>query len=130
MKNDRMFFEKFENRVKDDEIISKHVEAGNFEAAEDYIKSEIFNKPEEYFDMDKLRKAAQIDRRLTLREIIEKIFGFINRFKSKDELLNDEFDKFTSIYKPEVENVLPIKNFLKAYITDSTVRDIVETKEY
>ena len=130
MKIDRMFFEKFENRVKDDEIISQHVEEGNFEAAEDYIKFEIFNKPEEYFDMEKLRKAAQVDRRLSLREIIEKIFGFISRFKSKDELLNDEFDKFTSIYKPDAENILPIKNFLKAYITDSTVRDIVETKEY
>ncbi len=130
MKIDRMFFEKFENRVKDDDIISEHIEDGNFEAAEDYIKSEIFNKPEEYFDMEKLRKAAQVDRRLSLREIIEKIFGFISRFKSKDELLNDEFDKFTSIYKPEAENILPIKNFLKAYITDSTVRDIIETEEY
>jgi len=31
-----------------------------------------------------LRKAASVDRRLELREILEKIFGLIPRFKSKD----------------------------------------------
>ena len=41
----------------------------------------------------KLRKAAAADRRLTLREILEKVFGLIPRFKSKDELLEDEFAK-------------------------------------
>ena len=34
------------------------------------------------------------------------------------------------IYKPDSKYVLPIKVFLKAYITDNEVRDIVETKEY
>ena len=49
---------------------------------------------------------------------------------TKDELLEDEFEKFVAIYKPDNKYALPIKNYLKAYITDSEIRDIVETKEY
>ena len=78
----------------------------------------------------KLRKAIKLDRRLNIREIIEKIFGLIRDFKTKDELLEEEFEKFVSIYKPDSKYVLPIKLFLKAYITDNEVRDIVETKEF
>ncbi len=70
------------------------------------------------------------DSRITLKEFIEKIFGGISKFKSKDELLEDEFEKFVTIYKPDSKYALPIKNYLKAYITDSEIRDIIETKEY
>lgn len=51
-------------------------------------------------------------------------------FKMRNELLDEEVDKFISIYKPDSKHVLPIKLFLKAYITDSEIRDIVESKEY
>ena len=47
--------------------------------------------------LDKLRKAAAVDRRVTLREILEKVFDLIPGFKSKDELLEEEFDKFVAI---------------------------------
>ena len=112
-----------------DFVVDKVVE-GDFKAAEDYIRENIFDKPEEYYNLGKLRKAAQIDRRLTLREILERIFDLIPRFKSKEELLEEECTKFISVHKPTAECILPIKNFMKAYITDNTVRDIVETKQY
>jgi len=35
-----------------------------------------------------------VDRRLSVREILEKVFGRIPGFKSRDELLDDEFQKF------------------------------------
>lgn len=130
MKIDRMLFGQFAEKVKQDKFVSEKVAAGDFPTAEAYIKDEIFDKPEEYFNLNKLRKAAQVDRRITLREIIEKIFELIPRFKSREELLEEECSKFISIYKPDSDYALPIKNFLKAYITDSTVRDIVETRQY
>jgi type I restriction enzyme R subunit len=54
------------------------------------VNREVFDKPAEFYTLDKLRRAAAVDRRLTLREILEKIFGLIPRFKSKDELLEEE----------------------------------------
>ena len=130
MKIDRKFFDRFEETVKDDKFIKENFEKGNMEIVEEYVRNRIFDKPEDYFNLDKLRKAIKLDRRLNIREIIEKIFGLITDFKTKDELLEEEFEKFISIYKPDSKYVLPIKLFLKAYITDNEVRDIVETKEY
>src|SRR5439155_14499104 len=125
------FFEKFEGTVRQNETIAKAVEAGQWDRVIDYINHEVFNKPEEYYTLDKLRKAAAVDRRITLREILEKIFGFIPRFKSKDELLEEEFAKFVADYKPEEAQAIPaIKMYFKAYVTNGRVRQIIDEKEF
>jgi len=131
MKIDRMFFEKFEDTVRDNATIASAVEAGQWDRVIDYVNREVFDKPEEYYTLDKLRKAAAVDRRLTLREILEKIFGLIPRFKSKDELLEEEFSKFVADYKPEEAAAIPaIKTYFKAYVTSGRVREIIESKQF
>lgn len=131
MKIDRMFFERFEDSVRENETIAKAVEAGQWDRVIDYVNREVFDKPEEYYTLDKLRRAASVDRRLTLREILEKVFGLIPRFKSKDELLEEEFSKFVADYKPEEAAAIPaIKTYFKAYATSGRVRDIIESKQF
>ncbi len=131
MKIDRMFFEKFEDTVREDAAIARDVEAGRWDRVIDYVNREVLNKPEEYYTLDKLRKAAAVDRRLTLREILEKVFGLIPRFKSKDELLEEEFAKFVADAKPaEAEAIPAIRNFFKAYVTSDQVRYIIESKQF
>lgn len=131
MKIDRMLFKKFEDRLKMDDIIKKNVELGNWEHVVSHIQQEIFDKPEEYFDLEKLRKAAKIDRKVSIREVVEKIFGIIPKFKSKDELLEEEFHKFISIYPPgEDVNLRALKYFFKAYIVDQDIRQIITAKDF
>ncbi|MCR4334729.1 MAG: DEAD/DEAH box helicase family protein [Patescibacteria group bacterium] len=130
MKVDRKLFEKFEDTIKADSFIKEKYEQGDMQAVEEYVKTEIFDKPQEFYNLEKLRKSAKVDRRISLREVIDKIFGRLDKFKNKDELLEEEFEKFISIYKPDSKYYYPIKNFLKAYITDNEIREIVESKEY
>jgi len=131
MKIDRMFFEKFEDTVRENETIERAIEAGQWDRVIDYVNREVFDKPEEYYTLDKLRKAASVDRRLTLREILEKIFGLIPRFKSKDELLEEEFAKFVTDYKPAEASAIPaIKTYFKAYVTSGQVRHIIESRHF
>ena len=131
MKIDRMFFEKFEDTVRKNEFIANAVESGQWDRVIDYVNREVFDKPEEYYNLDKLRKAAAMDRRLTLREILEKIFGLIPHFKSKDELLEEEFVKFVADYKPEEAKAIhAIKNYFKAYVTSDLVRHTIESRQY
>jgi len=131
MKIDRMFYEKFEDAIRENPTVVEAVEAGQWDRVIDYVNREVFDKPNEFYTLDKLRKAAAVDRRLGLREILEKIFGMIPRFKSKDELLDEEFSKFVSDYKPEsAESVPALKNYFKAYITSNQIRHIIETAEY
>jgi type I restriction enzyme, R subunit len=136
MKVDRMFFEKFEDVVKADPVIAKQVGNAQWDQAIDYITTELFDKPSEYFNLDKLRRAAGVDRRLGLREILEKAFGLIPGFKSKNELLEEEFEKFlldqqsaTGFSADSTASaVQAMKYYFKAYATDHKLRDIIETK--
>jgi type I restriction enzyme, R subunit len=131
MRIDRMFFERFEDTVRENETIAAAVEAGHWDRVIDYVNREVFDKPEEYYTLDKLRKAAAVDRRLTLREILEKVFGLIPRFKSRDELLEEEFAKFVADTKPEEATAIPaIKTYFKAYVTSGRVRDIIDSRQF
>jgi type I restriction enzyme R subunit len=131
MKIDRMFFERFENAVKQDETIARGVEDGQWDHVLDYVSREILNKPEDFFTLEKLRRAASVDRRVTLREILEKIFGLIPRFQSRDELLEAEFNKFVADNKPSEAGAMPaIRSFFKAYVTSNYVRDQIDKREF
>ena len=131
MRIDRMFFERFEDTVRENPQIAEAVESGQWDRVIDYVNHEVFDKPDDYYTLDKLRKAAAVDRRLTLREILEKIFGLIPRFKSKDELLEEEFGKFIADAKPEEAEAIPaLRTFFKAYVTSNQLRHIIETKQY
>lgn len=131
MRIDREFYAKFEDTVRKDDFISTSVQAGQWDRVIDYVTKQVFNKPDEFYTLEKLRKAAGVDRRLTLREILEKVFGFIPRFKSKDELLDEEFSKFVADYKPTEAGAMPaLKTYFKAYLTDGRVRHIIDAKEY
>lgn len=130
MKIDRRLFERFEDRVKSDAEIQRMVEKRDFQSIEDYIVGNLFDKPEDYYNLEKLRQTLKIDRRLGLREIVEKIFGFIPYFKTKEQLLEEEFDKFDSRYKPDEKDLQSIKYFFKVYLTDPSFREILESKQF
>lgn len=131
MKIDRMFFEKFEDAIRANDTVASAVEAGQWDHVIDYVNREVFDKPEEYYTLDKLRQAAAVDRRLTLREILERVFGLIPRFKSKDELLEEEFSKFVADRVPEPPSAIPaIRTYFKAYVTSNRVRDIIDSKHF
>ena len=129
-KIDRKYWGQFVSDVTSVDIVKQLVEAGNLDSAEAYVREHIFDKPQEFFNLEKLRQSVEVDRRLTLRELLERAFDLIPHFTTKAEKLEEECDKFISIYKPNPEQVMYIKNFLKAYITDSSIRDIVESKEF
>ncbi|MFZ3282217.1 DEAD/DEAH box helicase family protein [Pseudomonas sp.] len=135
MKIDRMFFEKFEDQVKSDATLQQQVENGQWEQAIEYVVTQLFDKPNEYFSIDKLRRAAAVDRRISLKEILQKIFGLIPYFKSKDELLEDEFQEFllanqSRLSEDQGSAVLAMKYYFKAYTTDAALRAIIDDKRF
>jgi type I restriction enzyme R subunit len=131
MRIDRMYFERFSDRVREDPQIRAAVEAGQWDRVIDHVNREVFDRPEDYYSLDKLRKAAAVDRRVSLREILEKVFGLIPDFKSKDEMLEDEFAKFVADHKPDEATAIPaIKHYFKSYVTSNRIRDIIDNRRY
>ena len=134
MRIDRELFGQFEEIVKNDKVLENRVLESNFEGIEKYIHNEFFEKYDKRFSLNKLRQSINVnkklDRRVSIREIVEKIFGVIKDFKTREEILDNELQNFILIYKPSHEDYAPISNFLKAYITDLEVRKIVDEKDF
>jgi len=133
MRIDRMFFKKFEENIKKDEFIKTAVNAENWEEAENYIRKEKFDKPEDYINLDKIKRSLSIDRRISIREVLEYIFGMIPRIRMKNELLEDEFERFIddnkSRFKDDVD-IAAMRYYFKAYICDPKVREVIDKKQY
>ncbi len=130
MRIDRELFEKFEETIKNDDIIREAYQLGDIEAAVSRVQDVHINKPTEFFTLEKLRKSLRLDRRLNIRELLDKAFGQINTFKSKDELLEEDFAKFVAVNKPDNKYFVPLKSYFKAYVTDGEIRDIIDKKQF
>ncbi len=130
MKIDRMFFQKFEDEVKQDATAREQYEQGNYAAAQRYIEETYLNKPAENYTWDKLRRATGVDRRVTVREMMDKIFGLIPAFKSKKELVNDEFDSYLLTCGVPAGDYYEVRRFFETYLTDKEVRRAIEDKRF
>lgn len=129
MKIDRMFFQDFKDIVRADQQIVSKIEEGEWNSVESYIESKLIKSTEYNFTLKNLRRSLNLDRDVTLREILEHIF-FDSKLKNRDELMDGEFEKFVSIYKPE-SSLLPIlKYFFRAYIEDHRLRETIKSGEY
>ncbi len=125
-----LFFEKFEETVSADQFIKENVLQGRWERVIEYMHQNVLERPEEFYTTEKLRKALGVDRRLSLREILEGVFGLISpNYKSADELLEEEFVKFIADAKPEdAASIVALKYYFKTYITDPRVREIIDSR--
>lgn len=111
------------------------VENAQWDQAADYVHRHLFDKPQAFFSLETLRRAAGVDRHLSLRELLEKVFGLIPGFKSKDELLEDEFQKLLLDLSPEelaqhADAIAALKNYFKAYATDGHLRHIIDKGQF
>lgn len=131
MRIDRELFGKFEDQMRSDVTLAELVERQSWEAATRHVIEEIFDKPNDYFNLEKLRRAAGVDRRISVRELIEKAFGFIPKFKSKSELIEDEFQKFLVDQMPEEgDRIREMRYFFEAYIQDGHVRAKIDAGHF
>ena len=125
MKVDRKLFERAKEKIQQDKEVKQAVAQEQWEKAIKILRERYENQPELYLTLYKIRKSENLDRRLTWREFLERTFGLIDAFKSKNEKLEEEVDKFISIHKPESQYVPHIRNYLKAYVTDERFREII-----
>lgn len=127
MKIDRKLYE---DQIRKDEDIKEAIDKENWEQAINIVRDKYENKPNLFLNLEKIKKSENLDRRISWREVLEKIFGFIDKYKNSNEILEDECDKFISIHKPDSKYVPHIKNYLKSYVTDEEFRKIINNKDY
>lgn len=130
MKVDRMLYGNFCESVKKDEQLSKLIHKFDWEAAEQYVEQHLFEKPNDFINLEKLRRAIGSDRRVGLQEILEVIFGLKPFFKNRKELIGEAFDKFDSRFCPGESEFEVVKQYFDAYVTDEEFRQIIESRQF
>jgi type I restriction enzyme, R subunit len=130
MRIDREGFKKaLKDDVTDNETLRNLWQNGDEQEAEDFVKKHVFDKPKNFLNLDKIRRLFDLDRRITVKEFLQYAFGDKEKFETKDELLESEWEKFVDIHGIDQAHYQSAKNFFKAYIVDEEVRDIVKTKQ-
>jgi len=130
MKIDRMLYGHFEEAARADERLKTMVKNFEWDAAEQYVVDHLFEKPNDFINIEKLRRAIGSDRRVSLTEILQLIFGFIPYLKNRRELLSDEFNRFDSRYKPSEMEFNLVRQYFEAYLLDPEFRTIVDSKQF
>ncbi len=130
MKVDRQMFNRFADEVKSHPIVKKLVEQEDYPSAERYISEKIFNRPQDFFNLAKLRKSLNIDWRAPFRQILDLALGRVDRIKTRTELFEEEFNKFLSIHHPESRYVPYAKRLFRAYLSDEDIRRLIDKGRY
>jgi type I restriction enzyme, R subunit len=125
--------EGFKTAISQDVLANETLSAlwknGDISAAEEYVKTHVFDKPKNFLNLERVRKIFNVDRRISVKEFLEVAFGEKDSFEMKDDLLESEWEKFMEIHMVDQDHYQPVKNFFKAFIVDPEVRDIVKSKQ-
>jgi type I restriction enzyme R subunit len=128
-----MFYQRVEDLVRDDAEIREYFQSGRTEEAKTITITRHFNKPNDFANLDKLQIALGLDRKITIDEFLDKTFGIIPDYKTKDQLVNDSFDQFLLTFQLDPlasQSLATIRHYFKAYVTDANLRQIIEEKRF
>ncbi len=129
MKIDRDLYRSFQTVVTEDSTIRNYIENMEFEKAENYLKDNILDKPKEFFTIEKLRKSLELDRKLSVSELLLYAYGHLDRIKNKNECLEEEFEKFDSEFNLPPDKFNNVKEVFESYALDPQYRKIIDEKK-
>ena len=130
MKIDRDLYRSFQSTVTENSTIRNFVKNMEFESAENYLKENILNKPEEFFTLEKLRKSLELDRNLSVSELLLHSFGYIEQIKTRKEWLDEEFEKLDGHVGFSISEFNEAKQLFEGYLLNEEFRNIIDNKRY
>ena len=130
MKIDHVYFDRFKETIQNHPELKDLVNLGEVSKIEEYLANKVFDKPEEFFSLKNLEKALQVDRKLSILDILLFGFGFTDRIKTKEEFLIEEFEKFDDQHSPDEEFFRDAKYFFETYLTDREIRENINNQEF
>ena len=134
MRIDREAFSKFiKEDIQENQEIKNLYEENKYAEAGEVLKTKIFDKPNNFMNLDKIKKSLSLDRRVMINEILDYAFGKKEIFETRSELLDSEFEKFRATemkLEIEPEEYHKTKYFFNTYIEDSEIENIIDRGEY
>ncbi len=135
MRVDREAFSRtFEQKTHEE--VSKHpelkdaIENNDWDRVESFVRENILTKANKAWNLKSLREAYGVDRPLTLREILQKVFGKISRFPNRQELAEQDFERFLSVEGVDGSKVHELQTLFTAYLLYPDIRATVDAGEF
>ena len=115
MRIDREFYAKFEDVVRENAF--RDATRRGLGRPRRLRHAEPLRKAEEFFDLERLRKALRADRRVSLRELLELVFGDIPDLKSREEVADEVFDRYDAEHPvDELPAIDDARDFARSYL--------------
>ena len=130
MRIDRDLYPSFKRDIQSNKTIKEMVENLKFDDAEQYLIDNVLDKPQEFYTLDKLKKSLELDRKLTVSELLLYAFDHIDKIKTRKECVEEEFEKFDDKFHPSEDDFYDTKQFFESYILDKDYRDIIDSKRF
>ncbi|HEX7483693.1 MAG TPA: DEAD/DEAH box helicase family protein [Candidatus Saccharimonadales bacterium] len=134
MRIDREMFRKFKEELQSDEEFTYLYDTNRDEAL-DYLKNKIFDKPNHFMNLEKIRNFFKLDRKLSLGEALDIVMDQIDQPKSKAEIIHDKFND--AVITKELTDKLTNDNIFHlayrlfdAYISSPAVQKAVDDQTY
>ena len=131
MRIDRDLYKTFKEEFFKDKqsynSLKQMIENQNFNDAEEYFKEKYLKKS---YSLDRLREALGLDVNISIKDLLLYTFGFISKIKNKDEILEEEFDKFDDKFKPDESSFNAVKQVFDAYATDKEFREKIDSGKF
>jgi type I restriction enzyme R subunit len=135
MKVDReMFKKRFAEQVV--ETVDAHddlkqaVASENWPEAETLFQQLLFEKPKEFWNLEKMRQIYQTDRQPTFREILQFIFGLSPKIATREQLTEDYFQQFLTTQSPDATKVRELRHLFHAFVLDGELRALIEQGDF
>ena len=132
MKIDRELFNSFSKKIANDSFIRNEYNKGNLNSIKDYLIQNVFDKPSEYYNLDKIKASLNINRRITIEELLDYIFKNIE-IKNKEEILKEEFLKFinaNNLVDRDKYFLQVLENLFISYLNDDIVRNKIDDGKF
>lgn len=105
------------------------IESEDWELVEKFVKENLYQKPRYFYSTEKLRESYGIRRRLTLTEILQKIFKG-TPFKSENEIAEEHFQRYLSTEGINGAALYELRNLFINYLLNPEIREILDEKKY
>jgi type I restriction enzyme, R subunit len=134
MRIDREMFRKFKEDLQSDQKFTTLYNNNRDEALE-YLKNNVFDKPNHFMNLEKIRRFFKLDRKLTLGEALDIVMDKIEKPKSKAEIIHDKFND--AVLTKELTDKLTddttfhlAYQLFDAYISSPVVQKAIDGRTY
>lgn len=125
-----MYRSRLGERLMTDAELREAMERGDASAAIGRLRRFHYDKPEEYWNLEKLQDLSKTDRVPTEREILEFVFGIIPAIPGRAQLADEAFERFVATPPARAVHSHELKVVFVAFLLDEASRFLLQEGKF